>query len=115
MHPSTRAVHVTLDEAQAKGSPPAGNLATPIFAHGSLAVELYAPVGRDPQTPHTRDELYVVARGHGQFFDGARRHAVAAGSLVFVPAGQVHRFEDFSADFLVWVAFYGPEGGEAGV
>jgi hypothetical protein len=24
----------------------------------------------------------------------------------------VHCFEDFSSDFTVWVAFYGPEGGE---
>jgi hypothetical protein len=31
---------------------------------------------------------------------------------VFVAAGQVHRFEDFSSDFAVWVAFYGPDGGE---
>ena len=31
---------------------------------------------------------------------------------VFVPAGQIHRFEDFSSDFVVWVVFYGPEGGE---
>ena len=23
-----------------------------------------------------------------------------------------HRFEEFSDDFLVWVFFYGPEGGE---
>jgi len=24
----------------------------------------------------------------------------------------VHRFEEFSNDFAVWVFFYGPEGGE---
>jgi hypothetical protein len=29
-----------------------------------------------------------------------------------VPAGVVHRFEDFSDDLAVWVVFYGPEGGE---
>ncbi len=114
MEPPTRAVHVGLAEALTKGPPPPGNLAVPIFAHGSLEVELYAPVGRDPQKPHTRDELYVVARGTGFFFDGEKRHAVEPGSFVFVPAGRVHRFEDFSADFVVWVAFYGPEGGEPG-
>jgi len=75
---------------------------------------LYAPVGYDPQKPHTRDEAYFVMRGHGWFYDGERRFVVEAGSFVFVPAGQVHRFEDFSSDFLVWVVFYGPEGGEAG-
>jgi hypothetical protein len=31
-----------------------------------------------------------------------------------VPAGVVHRFEEFSNDVVVWVFFYGPEGGESG-
>ena len=35
-----------------------------------------------------------------------------SGSFVFVAAGQEHRFEQFSADFAVWVFFFGPEGGE---
>ncbi|TXT34521.1 MAG: cupin [Planctomycetota bacterium] len=111
MKPSTP-VHVSLVEALAEGPPPPGNLAVPIFSHGSLVVELYTPIGHDPQKPHTRDEIYFVARGKGLFFDGERRHAVEAGSFVFVAAGQAHRFEDFSSDFAVWVAFYGPEGGE---
>jgi mannose-6-phosphate isomerase-like protein (cupin superfamily) len=106
-------VHVSLAEALSKGPPPAGNLAVPIFSHGSLVVELYTPSGHDPQKPHTRDEVYFVTRGEGRFFDGTERHPVAAGSFIFVPAGKVHRFEEFSADFAVWVAFYGPEGGEA--
>lgn len=106
-------VHVSLAEALLKGPPPAGNLAVPIFAHGSLKVELYTPKGRDPQQPHDRDEVYLVARGSGVFFDGAYRHSVEAGSFLFVAAGQPHRFEDFSPDFAVWVFFYGPAGGEA--
>src|SRR6266478_2208859 len=55
--------HVSLFEALSKGPPPAGNLAVPIFAHGSLNVELYTPKGHDPQKPHSRDEIYFVARG----------------------------------------------------
>lgn len=113
MNSPTRAIHLSLAEALTKGPPPPGNLAIPIFAHGSLVVELYTPVGSDPQKPHTRDEIYFVTRGKGLFFDGERRHSVETGSFVFVAAGQVHRFEDFSSDFAVWVAFYGPEGGEA--
>jgi mannose-6-phosphate isomerase-like protein (cupin superfamily) len=115
MKTTTRSVHVTLADALAKGPPPAGNLAVPIFSHGSLVVELYAPVAQDPQKPHTRDEVYFIARGKGFFFDGERRHAVGAGSFLFVPAGRMHRFEDFSLDFVVWVTFYGPEGGESNV
>jgi mannose-6-phosphate isomerase-like protein (cupin superfamily) len=108
-----RSTHVSLADALAKGPPPAGNLAVPIFAHGSLEVELYTPQGHDPQKPHARDEVYVVARGRGVFFDGADRHPVEPGSFLFVAAGQPHRFEDFSPDFAVWVFFYGPEGGES--
>jgi mannose-6-phosphate isomerase-like protein (cupin superfamily) len=109
---TSKVTHVSLGEALSKGPPPSGNLAVPIFAHGSLVVEMYTPVGHDPQKPHTRDEIYFVARGKGYFFDGAQRQSVEAGSFLFVPAGQVHRFEDFSTDFAVWVAFYGSEGGE---
>src|SRR5437870_770504 len=102
MKPSTRSFHASLKDALAKGPPPSGNLAIPILSHGSLVVELYGPVGHDPQKPHTRDEVYFVARGKGLFFDGAQRYSVEAGSFLFVPAGQTHRFEDFSSDFAVW-------------
>jgi mannose-6-phosphate isomerase-like protein (cupin superfamily) len=113
MKESQKIVHVGLAEALSMGPPPAGNLAVPIFSHGSLVVEFYAPVGHDPQMPHTRDEVYLVARGRGFFFDGELRHSVEPGSFMFVAAGQSHRFEDFSSDFVVWVVFYGPEGGES--
>ena len=105
---------VSLAHALEQGPPPPGNLAVPIHSHGTLAVELYTPKGRDPQKPHTRDEIYFVVRGRGVFFDGAERKPVEPGAYIFVPAGAPHRFEDFSEDFAVWVAFYGPEGGEKG-
>jgi mannose-6-phosphate isomerase-like protein (cupin superfamily) len=108
----TTVARVGLADALKKGPPPPGNLAVPIFAHGTLAVELYTPQGHDPQTPHERDEVYVVARGTGLFFDGTDRRAVESGTFIFVAAGQVHRFEEFSSDFAVWVFFYGPQGGE---
>ncbi|MFN0021219.1 MAG: cupin domain-containing protein [Pirellulaceae bacterium] len=104
---------VDLAEALEKGPPPPGNLAVPIFAHGTLAAELYIPHGHDPQQSHERDEIYIVARGTGLFFDGSGRRTVEPGTFIFVAAGQVHRFEEFSSDFAVWVFFYGPRGGEA--
>jgi mannose-6-phosphate isomerase-like protein (cupin superfamily) len=113
MNTPSKIAHLSLADALTKGPPPPGNLAIPIFSHGSLVVELYVPVGHDPQKPHTRDEIYFVTRGTGMFFDGTQRHPVQTGSFLFVPAGQIHRFEDFSTDFVVWVAFYGPEGGES--
>jgi mannose-6-phosphate isomerase-like protein (cupin superfamily) len=84
-----------------------------LFAHGTLSIELYAPRGSDMQTPHSRDEVYVIASGTGIF-----RHAhdadvtFAPGDVFFVAAGVEHRFKDFSDDFAAWVFFYGPEGGE---
>lgn len=101
--------HVSLAQALALGPPPPGNLAVPVFARGGLEVELYTPRGHDPQRPHRRDEVYLVARGGGLFFDGAERHRVEPGSFLFVAAGQPHRFEGFTEDFAVWVLFYGPE------
>jgi mannose-6-phosphate isomerase-like protein (cupin superfamily) len=113
MKAATPIMHVSLADALTKGPPPPGNLAVPIFAHGSLVIELYTPVGHDPQKPHARDEIYFVTRGKSFFFDGERSYPVETGSFLFVPAGQVHRFEHFSSDFVVWVAFFGPEGGES--
>jgi mannose-6-phosphate isomerase-like protein (cupin superfamily) len=106
------AAHVSLAAALAMGPPPPGNLAVAIFAHGSLAVELYRPEGTDRQKPHDRDEVYLVARGTGTFFDGTKRCPVEPGAFLFVAARQEHRFESFSPDFAVWVLFYGPPGGE---
>lgn len=83
-----------------------------VLERGSLLVEIYAPRGRDPQQPHTRDEAYVVVTGSGEFVNGDRRHAFGPGDFLFVPAGVAHRFENFTDDLVVWVIFYGPEGGE---
>lgn len=84
-----------------------------LLEHGSLVVEIYKPDKVDHQTPHTRDEVYVVISGTGWFVNGDSRHRFEPGQLLFVPAGVVHRFEDFTDDFSTWVIFYGPEGGEA--
>jgi len=86
-----------------------------IFRHGDLVVEFYAPRGEDPQMPHTRDELYIVASGRGVFRRDGRREAFTAGDFLFVPAGMEHGFEDFTEDFATWVVFYGPEGGTRAV
>jgi len=82
------------------------------MAHGTMTVELYKPIGRDPQTPHTQDELYFVVAGSGTFFKGGERRPFGPGDVIFVEAGIEHRFEAFSADFETWVVFWGPQGGE---
>jgi hypothetical protein len=107
-----KTVLVNLVDALAMGPPPVGNLAVPIFNRGSIAVEMYQPKGTDPQKPHDRDEVYLVACGTATFFDGARRRKVQAGTFIYVAAGRDHRFEDFSSDFATWVFFFGSAGGE---
>jgi mannose-6-phosphate isomerase-like protein (cupin superfamily) len=119
---------ITLDEALALLPTPDGKRSAAVFEHGTLQVKLYAPRGSDPQSPHTRDEVYVVARGEGWFVIGEltgeqtgernaelskeRRHRFGANDVLFAKAGTRHRFENFSDDLAVWVMFYGPEGGE---
>jgi mannose-6-phosphate isomerase-like protein (cupin superfamily) len=103
---------LTVGDALVRLPGPKGERFVELFRHGTLSVELYAPRDHDPQTPHTRDEVYVVVEGTGQFRNGPERHRFAPGDLLFVPAGVEHRFEEFSNDLAVWVIFYGPEGGE---
>ena len=101
--------------AQAAALLPATNAiprSAAVFRHGSLLVKLFAPRGQDLQGPHLQDELYVVAQGSGWFVNGSDRLAFSTGDMLFVSAGVAHRFEEFSDDLLVWVVFYGPEGGE---
>lgn len=74
-------------------------------------MEIYAPRGVDMQKPHSRDEIYIVAQGKGYFLCGESRQPFAPGDFLFAPAGMVHRFEEFSDEFAVWVIFFGPEGG----
>jgi mannose-6-phosphate isomerase-like protein (cupin superfamily) len=83
-----------------------------LLEHGSLQVEFYKPDQVDHQTPHPRDEIYVIASGTGSFINGDLRHPIEPGEVLFVPAGVEHRFIDFTDDFATWVFFYGPEGGE---
>ena len=107
------AAAIPLGDALARLEAASGPRFLKLFEHGSLTVEIYAPWGTDPQTPHSRDEVYVVASGRGVFYDGKARQPVEPGTLLFVAAGRPHRFENFTDDFAVWVCFYGPEGGES--
>ncbi|MBI2678161.1 MAG: cupin domain-containing protein [Candidatus Koribacter versatilis] len=105
-------IKVAFSDAARSVPTPDGTRWAAQFAHGTLAVEIYAPRGTDPQQPHTRDEAYIVARGSGEFVHGNERVKFASGDFLFAAAGVPHRFEHFSADFYTWVLFYGPEGGE---
>ena len=105
--------HWRVAEALEKLPGPGGERWAVLLERGTLEVEIYAPRGTDPQQPHTRDELYVVVSGSGEFVHGSARAAFEPGDVLFVPAHEEHRFESFTDDLVVWVMFYGPEGGEA--
>jgi oxalate decarboxylase/phosphoglucose isomerase-like protein (cupin superfamily) len=88
-----------------------------LLRHGSMSLRFYAPRQTDPQTPHDQDEIYVVQTGSGYFLSGPsegalQRQPFGPGDAIFVPAGFVHRFVDFTPDFGTWVVFWGPVGGE---
>lgn len=82
-----------------------------LFERGDFSMELFAPRGRDTQTPHDQDEMYVVASGTGTFRRAGINVAFAPGDALFVPAGVEHRFEQFSEDFRSWVILFGPPDG----
>lgn len=107
-------MHIALQDAIARQLQDSaqGQLFSQLFAHGSLTVEIYAPQEKDNQQPHTQDELYVIISGSGTFVHAAQERSFRPGDLIFVPAGDVHYFKNFSDNFRTWVIFYGPAGGE---
>ena len=46
---------------------PTGQVSGLVMRHGSMELRWHAPGTTDPQTPHDRDELYVVASGTAIF------------------------------------------------
>jgi len=87
-------------------SPAPGNLAAEIAKLPGIDVEFYQPKGTDLQKPHSRDELYVIARGRGTFELEDERRPFEAGDAIYVPAQARHRFAEFSEDFATWVMFF---------
>ena len=104
--------HIAVGEALERLEVAGGERSVVLFEHSTLTIEMYAPLGIDTQQPHTRDEIYVVARGTGTFELNGTSESFAVGDVLFAPARLPHKFIDFTDDFAAWVFFYGPEGGE---
>ncbi|MFI9204175.1 cupin domain-containing protein [Streptomyces sp. NPDC053048] len=77
----------------------------------NMSVGLYAldAGDTDPQGPHAQDEVYVVMSGRASITVGTETTTVGRGSVVYVPAGAVHRFHHISEDLRVLVVFSPPE------
>lgn len=64
----------------------------------------------DGQSPHGEDEVYYVLSGRARLVVDGTSHAVAPGTLLFVPARAQHRFEAITEDLTLLVAFGPAEG-----
>jgi mannose-6-phosphate isomerase-like protein (cupin superfamily) len=111
-------MHVDLKSAlsslplPATASWPEGVWDKAVFEHGTMSVIVFAPRGRDYQTTHKQDELYIVMKGSGTLTIEDRPYPFVEGDVLFVPAEKEHRFVDFSQDLVTWAVFWGPPGGE---
>lgn len=99
-------IRITPAEAAAITLQP-GRLSALVGRTADVEVRHYAPLRTDGQTPHDRDELYVVISGRGKYRRGDALVDVAPGDLLFCEAHVPHRFEVFSDDFACWVVFFG--------
>jgi mannose-6-phosphate isomerase-like protein (cupin superfamily) len=66
--------------------------------------------GVDNQSPHTEDEVYVVTAGRARIVTPDGTAEVGPGSVIFVPAGEEHRFDEVTEDLALLVVF-GPAYG----
>jgi mannose-6-phosphate isomerase-like protein (cupin superfamily) len=69
--------------------------------------------GADDQQPHTEDEIYVVKTGRATMVTPSGTAAVGPGSVIYVPAGEEHRFTDVTEDLALIVVFAPPYGSRA--
>jgi mannose-6-phosphate isomerase-like protein (cupin superfamily) len=84
------------------------------MASAQLSVGTYSiPAGGvDDQSPHAEDEIYVVTSGRSGFTGPWGRTEVGVGSVIYVPAGEEHRFVDVTEDLTLLVIFAPPYSGE---
>jgi mannose-6-phosphate isomerase-like protein (cupin superfamily) len=83
-----------------------------------MSLRFYQPRGRDTQTPHDQDTMYIVAAGTGTLASGPSENALqprqfGPGDAILVQAGHIIRFTAFSSDFATWMVLWGRRGGEA--
>ncbi|MGH3662505.1 MAG: cupin domain-containing protein [Micromonosporaceae bacterium] len=81
----------------------------------SLSAGTYTvPVGGvDDQTPHREDEIYLVTAGKARVVTDSGGGLVSQGDLIFVPAGESHRFVDVTEDLTLLVFFAPPYSGRS--
>ncbi len=96
-------------------TPPAGREKNHWVEHLSVAdlsVGTYSVPrgGVDDQVPHTEDEIYVVTAGRAVLQAEGDSAQVSPGSVIYVAAGERHRFTDVAEDLAAVVLFAPAEG-----
>lgn len=91
-------------------SPPPGGHQVVWIEHlrvADLSVGTYSiPAGgTDDQTPHSEDEIYVVTTGRAVIEAGGERAQVGPGSVIYVAAGEPHRFTEITQSLALVVLF----------
>ncbi|WP_261166259.1 cupin domain-containing protein [Microbacterium sp. Marseille-Q6965] len=90
-----------------------GPLNDPLYAEllrvPTLSVGHYRlpPGAADPQSPHTEDEVYVVLRGRALLQTESGTAVAEPGAILYVPAGEQHRFIEIT-ELLEVIVVFGP-------
>jgi len=80
----------------------------------SMGLYVLAVGSPDPQQPHTEDEVYYIISGRADILVGEDVQSVQSGTVVYVPAGIEHRFQNISEDLTLLVFFAPAEYSLAG-
>src|SRR4029077_11962148 len=82
------------------------------MASKDLSVGTYSiPAGgRADQEPRREEEIYVVQAGAATLVTDSGAAEVGPGSVIFVPAGEHHKFTDVRGDLSLLVIFAPPYG-----
>lgn len=88
----------------------AGATVTDLGRTADMSVLLYALADgvADPQPVHEQDEVYVVLTGNATAVVGEERTDVCAGSVLIVPAGTAHHFDQTQGGFVAVAVFAPP-------
>ena len=81
----------------------------------ALSLGIYTlPAGaRDPQQPHTEDEIYYVVSGRAKRRVGTEDRVAEPGAILFVGAHVEHRFHAIEEDLTTLVVFAPAEDSKA--
>jgi len=60
--------------------------------------------------PHNEDEIYVITAGQALLRAGGHSTRVGPGSVIYVAAGETHRFTEITEDLAAVVLFAPAEG-----